>query len=55
MDGERENTPESGREERIRERAHSLWEQDGRPDGNEKEHWRQAVLELDGEAPNSAS
>jgi hypothetical protein len=30
----------------IRERAHALWEAEGRPDGREQEHWHKAVLEL---------
>lgn len=30
------------REDRIRERAHRLWEQEGRPDGGAERHWRQA-------------
>ncbi len=30
------------REQRIREHAHSLWEQEGRPEGRHEDHWRQA-------------
>jgi hypothetical protein len=30
----------------IRERAHALWEQEGRPQGREEEHWHRAMLEL---------
>lgn len=30
----------------IRQRAYQLWEQQGRPDGQELEHWRQAEREL---------
>lgn len=30
------------REERIRERAHRLWEEEGRPDGRAEDHWFQA-------------
>ncbi len=29
-------------EQRIRERAHRLWEEEGRPDGREINHWEQA-------------
>ena len=29
-------------EERIRERAHALWEAEGRPEGREADHWREA-------------
>lgn len=31
------------REERIRRRAHEIWEREGRPEGREREHWDQAV------------
>jgi hypothetical protein len=34
------------REHRIRERAHALWEQAGRPEGRHDEHWRQASQEI---------
>lgn len=37
------------REERIRERAHAIWEREGRPDGMEAEHWRRAAIEVDAE------
>jgi hypothetical protein len=37
------------REERIRRRAHQIWEASGRPVGQEREHWEQAVREIDGE------
>jgi hypothetical protein len=37
------------REERIRRRAHQIWEASGRPIGQEREHWEQAVREIDGE------
>ncbi|MFK8252795.1 DUF2934 domain-containing protein [Ancylobacter terrae] len=30
------------REDRIRERAHKLWEEEGRPDGRAEAHWFQA-------------
>jgi len=36
------------REERIRQRAHQLWEEAGRPDGREAEHWERASREVDG-------
>lgn len=35
--------------QKIRERAHAIWEQEGRPDGRELEHWERAERELDGE------
>jgi Protein of unknown function (DUF2934) len=34
------------RSERIRERAHQIWEREGRPEGRELEHWRQAEQEI---------
>ncbi len=34
-------------EQRVRERAHSLWEREGRPEGRDKEHWGQACREVD--------
>lgn len=33
-------------EERIRARAYEIWEEDGRPEGRDVEHWIRAVLEL---------
>jgi hypothetical protein len=38
---------------RIRQRAHQIWEQSGRPDGQHESHWAQAERELaaDGRAP----
>jgi hypothetical protein len=35
--------------ERIRQRAYELWEQDGRPEGRQQEHWDRAVREIEGE------
>lgn len=32
--------------EDISRRAYELWEKDGRPDGNEQQHWYQAEKEL---------
>ncbi|TIV99758.1 MAG: DUF2934 domain-containing protein [Mesorhizobium sp.] len=36
------------RQERIRRRAHEIWEQAGRPEGAHIEHWDQAAAEIDG-------
>ena len=33
------------REERIKQRAHQLWEAEGRPHGSHDEHWRRAAAE----------
>lgn len=34
-------------EQRIRERAHEIWEAKGRPEGQDAEHWRQARDEME--------
>lgn len=34
-------------EERIRQRAYELWETNGRPEGQEFEHWSQARQEIE--------
>lgn len=36
-----------GREEKIRARAHEIWEQEGRPSGRAEEHWEQARREIE--------
>lgn len=38
--------------ERIRRRAYDLWEQAGRPEGREAEHWEQACREIEAEGGN---
>jgi hypothetical protein len=30
-------------QERIRRRAHEIWEREGRPEGRDQEHWAQAI------------
>ncbi|MDX8448041.1 DUF2934 domain-containing protein [Mesorhizobium captivum] len=37
------------RQERIRRRAHEIWEQAGRPEGAHMEHWDRAAAEIDAE------
>ena len=37
-----DQTQERDLEQRIRARAHQLWEQEGRPDGRADSHWEQA-------------
>jgi Protein of unknown function (DUF2934) len=34
------------REQAIRERAYTIWEQDGRPEGRSLAHWSQAETEI---------
>lgn len=36
-------------EERVRQRAYELWEQQGKPEGYEVEHWEQACREIGAE------
>lgn len=38
------------RHERIRQRAHEIWEQAGRPEGAHMEHWDRATAEIDAAA-----
>ncbi|TBC88084.1 DUF2934 domain-containing protein (plasmid) [Rhizobium leguminosarum] len=48
-------SPAATREEEIRKRAYSLWEKEGRPEGEHRHHWTLAEHELDaqqGEADN---
>ena len=37
------------RDERIRQRAHRIWQQAGCPEGRDQEHWERAMRELDAE------
>lgn len=41
-------------EERIRARAHVIWEADGRPEGRDLDHWRQAVEDIAAEGTAGA-
>ncbi|MER9087193.1 DUF2934 domain-containing protein [Mesorhizobium sp. M0847] len=36
------------KQDRIRQRAHEIWEKAGRPEGAHQEHWEQATAEADG-------
>jgi hypothetical protein len=49
MSSEKADTRTSDREERIRQRAHRLWEEAGRPEGAAQEHWERAAQDLDRE------
>lgn len=42
------------REERIRIRAHEIWERGGRREGEEKENWEQARREIEMEEEDAA-
>ena len=37
------------RENKIRERAHRIWQLEGSPEGRAHDHWRQAEKEVDAE------
>lgn len=39
------------REQQVRERAYAIWEQEGRPDGEDREHWLRAEAEIAAEDP----
>jgi hypothetical protein len=43
------------REQRIRERAHHIWEREGQPDGQEPNHWERASREIDEEERKQTS
>lgn len=51
--GKGPSTPEGEIIERIRQRAHELWEEEGHPEGREADHWQRAERELRGEGPPS--
>jgi hypothetical protein len=40
---------DTDREDRIRQRAHEMWERDGSPEGRHEEHWKAAETEVDSE------
>jgi len=42
------------REERIRAKAHELWEVAGKPEGRDREHWDQAAKLVDEEQRQEA-
>jgi len=39
------------REKLVRDTAYSIWESEGRPDGREADHWRQAEERVGKDAP----
>ncbi|KQZ15203.1 hypothetical protein ASD44_14930 [Mesorhizobium sp. Root554] len=41
------------KQDRIRKRAHAIWENEGRPDGAHERHWHQAATEIDAEKTKS--
>ena len=45
----------SDRNLEVAKRAHAIWEQNGRPDGQAEQHWLQAEREFEAGNDNSAS
>jgi hypothetical protein len=43
------------RDQRIRERAYRIWEEEGQPEGRQEEHWRRAEAEISEEEAQSLS
>jgi hypothetical protein len=43
------------KQEMIRQRAHEIWESEGRPEGAELRHWQQASEELNSDDRNEAA
>lgn len=43
------------REQKIRERAHAIWQQEGEPHGRDADHWHRAAGEIDSEQGPSVS
>lgn len=43
---DRHASDEAARTERIRRRAHEIWEQEGRPSGREAAHWDMASEQI---------
>ena len=35
------------REDKVRARAHAIWESEGQPSGRDQEHWEQAAQEIE--------
>ena len=42
------------REHRIRERAYAIWEEEGRPEGKDREYWLRAEAEIAAEERDAA-
>ena len=43
------------RNDRIRDRAHAIWESEGRPSDRNHEHWRRSEQDIDAEDARGAS
>jgi Protein of unknown function (DUF2934) len=42
-------------EKKIQERAHQLWEREGRPEGAAQSHWKQAAEQIRSETENATN
>ena len=42
------------RDDKIRERAYGIWEEEGHPPGRAEDHWHRAVREVEGVAAGQA-
>lgn len=38
------------REDKVRQRAYEIWQAEGKPHGQAKDHWERAAREIDGQA-----
>jgi len=45
---------DNDRTERIKQRAHQIWEGEGRPDGRAQEHWDKAVQDIEAEGSEAS-
>ncbi|WP_246679026.1 MULTISPECIES: DUF2934 domain-containing protein [unclassified Mesorhizobium] len=43
------------RQERIRSRAHHIWQEEGQPAGQHERHWQQATADIDQEDAGSSA
>ncbi|MFA6156888.1 DUF2934 domain-containing protein [Mesorhizobium sp.] len=43
------------RQERIRKRAHQIWQEEGQPAGQHERHWRQAAEDVDRDSAGKPS
>ena len=43
------------KEDRIRARAHGIWQREGSQEGHENDHWEEAEQELDAESTGAGS
>jgi hypothetical protein len=46
---DKEQVVDNDQERRVRERAHAIWEREGRPGARHHDHWHRAVQELEAE------